>query len=109
MDIKNCRDKYALSVGLTEDVNSVFKSIDLIMSSGLPYEFRTTVVKELHSIEDISSIAQMIKGARAYYLQCFKDSGDLISSDFTAHSEQTMREMLEAAAPFVGICELRGI
>ncbi len=109
MDIKNSREKYALTAGLTKDIDSVFESIELIMSCGIPYEFRTTVVKELHSVEDISSIAQMIKGARAYYLQGFKDSGDLISSSFTAHSEETMRQMRSAAAPFVEVCELRGI
>ena len=109
MDIKNCREKYAVSAGTTQNIDSVFQSIDIIMSCGIPYEFRTTVVKELHTLEDILSIAQEIKGARAYYLQCFKDSGDLIDSNYSAHSEDVMKKMLSVISPFVDTCGLRGI
>ena len=79
------------------------------MNSGISYEFRTTVVKELHTVEDIAQIAQMIDGAEKYYLQSFKDSGDLIGEGFTPHDEDTMKKMLKVAAPFVKTCELRGV
>lgn len=109
MDIKNTREKYALTAGIPSVSEDVFRSIDLIMSCGLPYEFRTTVVRELHTMEDIRDIALSIKGASQYYLQCFKDSGDLIGTGYSAHSEDTMRSMLEIIRPYVGKCALRGM
>ena len=109
MDIKNCRKKYALTAGVDGDVSGVFESIEYIMSCGVPYEFRTTVVKELHTPDDILSIAKDIKGAQKYFLQAFKDSGDLICPDFSAHTEQIMRDMCRLAAQYVDLCEVRGI
>ena len=79
------------------------------MSSGVPYEFRTTVVKELHDVDDIISIGRMIEGAEQYYLQCFKDSGEILAEGYTAHDKDTMEQMLDAVRPYVKKCELRGI
>lgn len=109
MDIKNTKEKYALTAGLEDISENVFKSIELIMSCGVSYEFRTTVVRELHIEEDILNIAKMISGAKEYYLQGFKDSGDLIGSGFSAHTEATMSSMLEAVRPYVNKCALRGV
>ncbi len=109
MDIKNTREKYAVTAGTSQTPEKVYESIKFIMECGLPYEFRTTVVQELHTKEDIEAIAKMISGAEKYALQCFKDSGDLICDNYSAHSEETMREMLELVKPFVKNAELRGI
>ena len=109
MDVKNCRDKYALTAGFNGDVDKIFQSIEYIMSCGIPYEFRTTVVKELHTVQDIEKLAREISGARAYYLQGFVDSDDLIGQNYTAHTEDVMRQMLAAATPHVALCQLRGI
>ena len=109
MDVKNCRDKYALTAGFNGDVDKIFQSIEYIMSCGIPYEFRTTVVKELHTVQDIEKLAREISGARAYYLQGFVDSDDLIGQNYTAHTEDVMRQMLAAATPHVALCQLRSI
>ena len=109
MDIKNTLEKYPLSVGTDLNVDTIKESIEFIMSCGVSYEFRTTVVKELHTHEDMISIGNLISGAESYYLQAFKDSGDLICPEYSAHSEKTMREMLNAVKPYVKLTELRGI
>ncbi len=109
MDIKNSKEKYALTTGLRSAPEAIFKSIEIIMSGNIPYEFRTTVVKELHTVEDIEDIAHMIYGAKQYYLQCFNDSGDLIENGFSAHPEETMKKMHDVACSYVIKCELRGI
>ena len=109
MDIKNSEEKYLLTAGYSDDCGKMFQSIDLIMSCGVDYEFRTTVVKELHTLKDIESIARRIKGAKRYFLQNFKDSGDLISTGLSGHSEEEMRKMLEIIRPFVDVCGLRGV
>ena len=55
--------------GGTDLVEKIKKSINLIMSSGIPYEFRTTVCHPLHEVKDFEEIGEMIKGAEKYYLQ----------------------------------------
>ena len=79
------------------------------MSSGLPYEFRTTVVRELHTKESIEELCAWISGADKYYLQCFMDSGDIIEDGLTAYSEPEMEELLEVARKHILHAELRGI
>lgn len=79
MDIKNCPVKYPLTVGIPNfDSTPVFESADILINGNIPYEFRTTLVKELHTEEDMHRIGQKLKGAKTYYLQSFEDSGDLV-------------------------------
>ncbi len=109
MDIKNSSKKYALTAGVDANLKEIFESINIIMNSGIHYEFRTTVVKELHAVDDIKEIAKLIQGAERYFLQNFNDSGDLICDGLSSHDEDTLRKMCDAAAPFVNVCKIRGI
>ena len=109
MDFKNSREKYAMTCGLPSFPEGVEQSIDRSMISGIPYEFRTTVVRELHTVADIKSIARRIAGARHYYLQGFIDSGDLIGENYSACTPAEMKEMLAAALPYVPTAALRGV
>ena len=109
MDIKNCREKYDITSGSHTSNKNAFESITYIMSCGVPYEFRTTVVKELHTNDDILSIAQSIEGADKYFLQVFEDSDKVIERGFSAHDELTMKEMLEIVKPYVKVCAIRGM
>ena len=110
MDIKNRPEKYALTCGLEDvDLNKIEKSVRLLMESGVDYEFRTTVVKEFHGIEDIEAAAKWIAGAKRYYLQAFKDSGALIAGGCTGCSPEEMHEMADRARPYVALCEVRGV
>lgn len=109
MDIKNSLPKYSLTSGTNIKIDDIKESIDFIMSCGVSYEFRTTIVKELHTIDDMMAIGKLISGAENYYLQSFKDSGNLICPEYSAHSEETMHDMLSAVKPYVKNAELRGI
>ena len=109
MDIKSSPEKYAECIGLEGACDDIFLSIQYLMNCGIDYEFRTTVVRELHTKEDIINAAQYIKGAKRYYLQAFKDSGDIIGQGFSAYDDNTMRELLECVAPYVCISDLRGV
>ncbi len=82
MDIKHSPEKYHLASGLPEaalapggrtPLANFQRSVDLIMHSGVPYEFRTTVVPGIHEEEDFQAIGEWIRGARAYYLQRYRD------------------------------------
>ncbi|EKD58805.1 MAG: hypothetical protein ACD_56C00048G0006 [uncultured bacterium] len=74
MDIKSSPEKYSQVVGLKVDVEKIKKSVKMIMESGLPYEFRTTVVPGVHSEKDFDEIADWIKGAKSYYLQEYRNA-----------------------------------
>lgn len=110
MDIKNSLEKYGVTAGLEKfDSAPIEQSISLLLEGRVDYEFRTTVVRELHETRDIEKIAERIAGARAYYLQNFTDSGNLIASGMSAHSPETMHEMLRAAKRHVPAAALRGL
>lgn len=110
MDIKNSPAKYAETAGVPEaEIAGVFESMDYLLGGVVDYEFRTTVVRELHTVEDIAALAARIKGASRYYLQCFKDSGELICDGWSAHTVETMEAMRKVAAEQGIPTELRGI
>ena len=110
MDIKNAPEKYAAACGLEEmDLAPVRESVRLLLQSGIDFEFRTTVVRELHTVADIEAIGRWINGAPRYYLQAFKDSGILREGSCTAPDEETLRAMRAAAKPYAAEVEVRGI
>ena len=110
MDIKNRREKYAETIGLKNlDLSKIEESIEFLKSGAVDYEFRTTVVKQFHTVEDIRAAAEWISGAKRYFLQNFVDSGELICGDVCGVDKETMLKMKSAAADFVPQTEIRGI
>lgn len=110
MDIKNSSEKYALTCGVKAvNFTKIEESINLLINGNIDYEFRTTVVEPLHTVEDIEKIGKLIKGAKSLYLQGFVDSGDLIGNSMNAVNRETMQEMLERVKPYVGYAEIRGV
>ena len=112
MDIKNSPAKYAVTCGVAEDrftLDAVRESVEYLLEDHVDYEFRTTVVRQLHTVEDMREIASWIKGAKRYYLQQFTDSGNVIHSGFSAYNAQEMEEMRQAVLEDVPCAELRGI
>lgn len=110
MDVKNSKEKYAMTIGLDSFLlNNIEKSIELLLSNDITYEFRTTVVQEYHSLDDFISIGQWIKGASHYYLQAYTDSKDLIKEGLHPRSKDEMLLMKERLIPYVPNTYLRGI
>ena len=110
MDIKNSPEKYAATVATPDvDLAAIRKSISVIMESGVDYEFRTTVTHEDFSDEDFHSIGRMIKGAKRYFLQAFKDSGNLIQEGNTAETKEVMERYVSICKNYVAECEIRGL
>lgn len=110
MDIKNCKEKYAETVGLKSyDLSKIEESVDFLKTNAVDYEFRTTVVKEFHTVEDIRKAAEWIKGAKRYFLQNFVDSGNLIDGSVSGVDKSIMLEMQKTAAEFVPQTQIRGI
>ena len=109
MDIKNSKEKYALTAGADVDIDKISESVRILMASDVEYEFRTTVVRELHSPEDIKSIGEWITGADKYFLQSFTDSGEIIGVGYSAHSPQDMVLLLDIVKQYIPKAALRGI
>ena len=110
MDIKNAPDKYGVTIGIEGyHLENILQSVDFLLSGAVPYEFRTTVVREFHKREDFAAIGRWIKGAEKYYLQGFKDSGDLISPGLRGYKKDIMEQALEIVRRNVPGAELRGV
>lgn len=110
MDIKNSREAYGITAGVEKiDIASVEKSVAYLKEGKVPYEFRTTVVKNLHTKEELQRIGQWIAGAEKYFLQNFVNSGDLINSKVEGCSEEEMKEYLKVVQQYIPETKLRGM
>jgi len=108
MDIKNCPEKYDLTIGTHVDLDLIERSIRLLMNSGIGYEFRTTTIEEFHSEEDIEKLARWIQGASRYFLQKYIDSENCIQHYFHAISPQKADRYLQIVRKYVPNAQLRG-
>lgn len=108
MDIKNSKEKYPLTCGKEAlDISLVNESVNFLLTDIVDYEFRTTVVKQLHEQQDFEKIGKWIKGAKRYYLQSFKDSGDVICEGFGNYDEKEMENLLNLIKPYVPTAKTR--
>jgi len=111
MDIKNSPERYAETVGLPPerfDITPITRSIDVIMNSGVPYEFRTTVIDEYFDAQSMDAAARMISGAEKYYLQYFVMRESVPNKTLTPPSETAMNYYLEIARRYVPNARIRG-
>ena len=113
MDIKNSLTNYGVTAGVGEmdkfAKDTIMSSVHMIMDSGIPYEFRTTAVRELHSESDFLEIAGMIEGARAYYLQNYKESDAVIKKGFHGFTKEELEHFEAIVAPKVNRIGIRGV
>ena len=110
MDIKNAPEKYALTSGVPGiSIEKIKESASMLMSSTVPFEFRTTVVDALHTPSDFESIGQWLAGPEPYFLQNFKDSGDLIVPGMSGKTPAEMEECLAAVKKYMSNAAIRGL
>jgi len=111
MDIKSTIERYHLLCGNADVVDKVCESVDLLKSRICDFEFRTTVVGNLHRPEDFARIGKWIAPAQKYFLQPYKDSGDVLDQEHAemfAVSDAILQECLLAAREFVPQTAIRG-
>lgn len=110
MDIKNSPEKYARTAGLERvDLVPVRRSVSMLMAGETDYEFRTTVVDELHEESDFEAMGAWIAGARRYFLQAFTDRDTVPFGNLHAPSRERMQAYLDVARRFVPDARLRGV
>ena len=110
-DINNAPESYAETIGFEHfDIAPVEQSKSFLLEGSVDYEFRTTVVRGIHTKESLIGAAKWISGAKEYYLQQFKDSGSLVMGEgLSAYDEKQMHELAEAVREYVPTVEVRGV
>jgi len=111
MDVKAPLDlTYHRATGTRVDLEAVRASIDLLRTSGIEHEFRTTVVPEIHEMADVVGIARALGEGETLVLQQFAplECLDPTFLDVQPFSREILREMAAAAQEFVAECHVRG-
>lgn len=108
MDIKSSLKEYPKIVDSFVNLETIKKSIELIMNSGIDYEFRTTIIDEFHNNEVIKDIAQLISGAKKYRLQLYIDTDNCISHGFHEVSLEKANVFIEILKSHIDDVALRG-
>ncbi len=111
MDIKSSPENYSSAAGKVIDINNIKKSINIIIDKAPGYEFRTTVVPSLIKKQDIESIAQLLKGAKLFYINQFRA---IITYDSSYENEKayeidTLNNFKEILSKTIDTVEIRGI
>ncbi len=109
MDIKNDKNSYGEIISVPNfNTEKVEKTIEYFLSGKADYEFRTTLIKEYHKLENVLEIARWIKGAKKYCFQKFKAGENCIQADLTEVPLEQVKAFVTAVTPFVKEVKIRG-
>ena len=110
MDIKNVPEKYGMTIGIKEyNPENVIQSVEYLISGAVPYEFRTTVVREFHKRDDFEEIGRWLRGAEKYYLQCLWIPGCVIQPGLRAYTKDILEQALAIVRKYIPGAQLRGV
>ncbi len=103
MDVKTSLAEYPKLVGKNVDPERIRKSIELLKQSGIAYEFRTTLIKELHSEVVLAEMKELLRGATQYYFQTFRPGHTLhpIFATYHPFSAEEMKHTLQQFSSLV--------
>lgn len=107
MDVKAAFPDYSRAAGTEVAKQTICESIRLIMHAGIPYEFRTTVVKELHPLSSFHQLGEMLKGADCCFLQTFRDGETVNQPGLHAFSPEEMEKAAEILQLYVAHVKIR--
>lgn len=110
MDIKSSPSHYANATGIPNlKLEPIYESIAFLQKHTIPFEFRTTLVRELHTTEDIKEIGRWISGSSPYFLQNYKDSEQVLTAGLHGFSTEELLEFVQILKPDVPNTTLRGV
>ena len=108
MDIKNSPEQYKSATGVDGILEAVTESKDFLLSGNVEYEFRTTVVKGIHTKEQLVSLAKWIKGTKKYYLQKYKCSENVLNPEgLDSFSDEEMEGFLAEISSIINMSCIR--
>jgi len=102
MDVKAPPERYPDVAGVKVDIEKIRETVDIIMKSGVEYEFRTTLVPRLFGRDDMEKIGRWLNGAKRFFLQNFK-SGNTLDESFkneSSFSEEELKELADIAGKY---------
>ena len=109
MDIKNARDAYAETAGTDKDIlPRVEESVALLKSNVVPYEFRTTVIKEFHNEKRMRAIGEWLGDVPHYFIQNFSDAGEVLTEGLSGFLPSELDTLLAAVLPYIPCARIRG-
>lgn len=110
MDIKTSRERYSIVAGIPSvDMKKIEESVSFLKGGTVPYEFRTTVVKELLTADDFEKIGLWLEGCSQYFLQNFVDSENVLNPVYSSCTKEELLAFLEIVKPHIKYADLRGI
>ncbi len=99
MDIKTDLDSYIELAKGSTDTEKIKESIDFLINSDVEYEFRSTIIKGVHTEDNFEKMADMIEGADIFYLQKY-NSGHTLDPSFARYEPFSDEEHEEIAEIF---------
>ncbi|MCR5432437.1 MAG: anaerobic ribonucleoside-triphosphate reductase activating protein [Lachnospiraceae bacterium] len=110
MDIKASPDNYPAACGLSEmSMSEIFETAEFLLKGNMDYEFRTTVVGGIHTVEEFEKIGKWIEGAGKYFLQIYRRSDKQFSYEgLEVPSHEMMAKILEVCRKYVPSTVIRG-
>ena len=95
MDVKTCTEKYKL-LG-AKDTIGLMRTMEILKTGKVPYEFRTTVVPEIVTAQDATCIGELVKGSKTHALQQFipEDTLDKRFQALKPYAPETIKEFAE--------------
>lgn len=110
MDIKSCLDRYPVVAGVPSlIVDDIEESAAFLLSRCVPFEFRTTVVRELHTADDFHKIGAWLKGCSTYYLQNYVQSENVLQPGFTSCTRKELLSFTDILNRDIDLVRLRGV
>lgn len=110
MDIKHSRVKYpTVACCKSFDMEAIAASVDFLKQNPVDYEFRTTLCVEMHKETDITAIGMWLAGAKAYYLQPYRESDAVLQKGFHPHSSEKLSDFVTVLSAFIEKVEIRGL
>ena len=109
IDIKSGLSGYSKVIGKNSaPINELLESIKILKNSSIGYEFRTTLVKELHNKRDILEIGMLLNGEDKLYLQKFTDHGTCIEDNLHEVEKEKAQEYQGLLSKYIKNVYLRG-
>ena len=111
MDIKTSKERYPQVSGVQNEklFENVQRSVEILKSSNIPHEFRTTTAKELQTKEDFEKIGHWLKGEERYFIQQYETRGELIGEELTPYEKEQLQDFKKIMENFVENVGIRGV
>lgn len=110
MDVKSALSGYAAACGIAAVcTDRILESIELLKHCDITCEFRTTVVKGIHRVEEFEEIGSLLAGSKVYFLQNFRDDGNVMKKGYGSFAKEELETIAQIARKYIDRVEIRGV